>query len=216
SIRLSRTITTRVAGLPQRVVEVVPVDVVEREVHKPLPTLKPIPGAQIRCVSPVQAEDWRDLFPRERWADVGRSLARGDEGYLSVIEGRAAAAVWVSYVSHRDPWSGLHIRLAKEEAYTYGLQADPSHRRLGTGAAVVAAMLSSLQERGAIDRVYGWIDERNRESQALLRMVFGFTQVQTVKHARVLDRVGWQVPGSDRPSYGPVSHSGRHSVASRR
>jgi hypothetical protein len=210
---VSRPITARIARLSQHLVEVVPVDVVEREVQKPLPTPKPIAGAQIRRVSLTQAEERRDLFPRQRWAAVEECLERGDEGYLAVIDGSAVARIWVTRVSHRDPDSGIHIRLAPDEAYTYALAADVAYRRHGTAAAVVAAMLSDLQKESEIERVYGWIEARNRESQALLRMMFGFAQVQTVNYARLLRRLGWQVPGSDRPSFGPVSRAGRHSAA---
>lgn len=209
-----RSSTARLPHLPERVLEVVSVDVVERDVDKPLPELRPIPGAEFRRVTSAEAEESRDLFSGARWATAQEGFARGDEGYLALLEDRIAASVWVSRVTHRDRWSGLRLRLAPDEVYTYGLDADVRYRRLGAGAAVVAALLSDLQREANIRRVYGWIDAGNRESQALLRMVFGFTQVQTVKRARLLDRVGWQVPGSDRPGFGPVSRAGRHSAPS--
>jgi RimJ/RimL family protein N-acetyltransferase len=205
-----RRTAERVAQFRRRLFEVVPIDVIEREVDKQLPKLNPIPGAEIRRVTPTQPAGWRELLPKSHWRTVEGFLARGDHGYLATIDGTFAGRIWVSRVSHRDPWSGLHIRLAPDEAYTYAMLVEVPYRRLGVAAAVVAAMLSDLREERTAKRVYGWVDSRNRESQALLRIVFGFTQVQTVKRLH-LPRLGWQVPGSDKPRFGPVSRVGHHS-----
>ncbi len=213
--RTHRRITERVGWLRRRLFDVVPVDVVGREVDKPLPKLDPIPCAQIDRVSPTQPEGWRHLLPREHWTTAERFLARGDQGYLAMVEGNFAGKIWVSRVSHQDPWSGLHIRLAPDEAYTYALGTEVSYRRMGVAAAVVAAMLSDLHEDRTLKRVYAWVDSSNRESETLLRSVFGFTQVQTVKRAHLLRRIGWQVPGSDQPRFGPVSRIGHHADARR-
>jgi hypothetical protein len=209
-----RCATERARQFRRRLFEVIPVDVVEREVGKPLPKLKPIPGAEIRCVTPTQPAGGRDLLPRWQWRGVEDALARGDRGYVAVVEGSFAGRIWVSRVSHRDRYTGIKIRLAPDEAYTYAMDVEMPYRSLGVGAAVVAAMLSDLEEGHTTRRVYGWVDSRNRESQALLRMVFGFTQVQTVKRLHV-PRVGWQIPGSDEPPFGPASRVGRHSQATR-
>jgi RimJ/RimL family protein N-acetyltransferase len=209
-----RRITERVGRFRRRLFEVVPVDIVEREVAKPVPPLKPIPGAEIHRVSATNSVGWREILPREQWKTVERFLARGDYGYLATVDGCFAGKIWVSRVSHRDPWSGLNIRLARDEAYTYAMEVEVAYRRPGVGAAVVAAMLVDLREERSAKRVYGWVDSRNRASQTLLRIVFGFTQVQTVKRLH-LPRLGWQVPGSDEPRFGPVSRVGHHSAAMR-
>jgi RimJ/RimL family protein N-acetyltransferase len=199
--------------LRQRLFELVPVDVLERDVDRPLPKLAPIPGLEIRRVADKQPAGWRELVPKSRWRVIERNLARGDVAHMATIEGDLAGMIWVSRRSHRDPWSGIHIRIAPDEAYTYAMEVDPPYRRLGVAAVVVAAMLSALQEEGRAKRAYGWVDSRNRKSQILLRVIFGFTQVQTVKRAHLLRRIGWQVRGSDRPPYGPVSRVGQHSEA---
>jgi RimJ/RimL family protein N-acetyltransferase len=206
-----RTIERAVRRRP--LFEVVPVDVVEREVDKALPKLKPISGAQIRRVGPSQPEGWREMLPKERWKIAEIGLARGHDSYFVIIEGKLAARILVTRASWRDPLFGLNIRLAPNEAYSYGMEAYVPYRRLGAAAVVVEAMLSDLQADGTLERVYGWIDPRNRESQALLRIMFGFTQVQSVRRALLLRRIGWQVPGSDRPSFGPLSRVGHHTGA---
>jgi GNAT superfamily N-acetyltransferase len=179
-----RRTAERFAQFRRRLFEVVPVDVIEREVDRQLPKLSPIPGAEIRRVTPTQPAGWRELLPKSHWRAVEGFLARGDHGYLATIDG------------------------------TYAMLVEVPYRRLGVAAAVVAAMLSDLREERTAKRVYGWVDSRNRESQALLRIVFGFTQVQTVKRLH-LPRLGWQVPGSDKPRFGPVSRVGHHSEAIR-
>lgn len=200
----------------RRIFEVVPVDVLQWDATRPVPQPKPIAGAAVLRVPSGKALRWRELIPRERQRRVDRFLARGDEGYLATIDGRFAGWIWVSRTSHRDPWSGLQISLAPDEAYTYAMWIDAAHRRDGLAAFMVASMLSALRGDATVSKVYGWVDARNRESQLLLRMVFGFSQVQRVKRAHLLRRVGWQVRGSDEPPYGPVSAVGRHSAAGSR
>ena len=195
--------------------EVVSADVVERDLKRPLPQLKPIPGLEFRSVSPTQSQGWRDFLPRKRWRIAEVCLSRGHQAYFAMVEGDLAARIIISRAAWQDPRFGLHIRLAPDEAYAYGAEAYLPYRHLGVAAAVVAEMLSDLRADRAVERVYGWVDPRNREQQALLRIVFGFTQVQTVKRALLLRRIGWQVPGSDQPSFGPLSRVGRHSEAQR-
>lgn len=87
---------------------------------------------------------------------------------------------------------------------------SPRYRPLGLAAALVARMLSDLRDEEGVTRVYGWVDTRNREPPVLLRVVFGFTRVETAKHAHLVRRIGWQ-GGSDQPRFGPLSRMGRHS-----
>jgi RimJ/RimL family protein N-acetyltransferase len=192
--------------------EVVRVDVIEREVDKPLPNLKPIPGAEIHRVGPARSEPWREFLPAKRWRIAEVGLSRGHETYFLMYEGELAARIVFTRTTWRDPASRLVYRVASNEAYSYGMEAYRPYRHLGVAAAVVAAMLTDLRAEGA-ERVYGAIDEHNRESQALMRIMFGFTQVQIAKRALLLRRIGWQVPGSDDPSFGPMSKVGHHSGA---
>jgi RimJ/RimL family protein N-acetyltransferase len=195
--------------------DVMTVDVVERDLNKPLPALKPIAGAQMRRVSPGQSEGWREFLPRDQWEIAEGCLADGHQAYFVMLDGDLAARILVSRTSYRGTRFGLHIRLAPDEAYLHGAEVYMPYRRRGVGAAVVAAVLSDLRADPTLKRVYGWIDRDNREQQALLRIVFGFTQVQTVKRALLLSRVTWQVAGSDHPRFGPVSRFGWHSGARR-
>jgi GNAT superfamily N-acetyltransferase len=185
--------------------------VLERAVSKPLPELSEIPVLEMHRVSSPDPGPWRELVPEAQWRTAEHFLARGDRGYFAVVEGEYAGRMWLSHTSHRDSWSGLRIRLAPDEAYAFAMQAVPRYRHLGVAAALVARMLSDLRQDGNVERVYGWVDTRNRESKVLLRMVFGFTGVQTAKRAHLLRRIGWQVRGSDQPRFGPLSEVGRHS-----
>lgn len=189
----------------------IPVDVVERDLEKPLPKLSPIPGTQLQLATPGQPEVWREILPREHWQIAEACVAAGHVGYFLMLEGDLAARILVSRESWRGTRFGLNFQLAPDEAYVYGAEAYMPYRRLGVAAAVVEAMLSDLQADPGLTRVYGWIDRENRQQQALLRMVFGFSQVQTVKRALLLRRINWQVPHSDHPRFGPISRIGRHS-----
>ncbi len=82
--------------------------------------------------------DRHDLGGRWRWVarrcataplgDVGAFQKRGDVGFVAAVDDRFAGWIWLSRLSHRDPWSGLHIRLASGEAYAYALWVAPEHR----------------------------------------------------------------------------------------
>jgi GNAT superfamily N-acetyltransferase len=189
----------------RRIFEVVGVDVVAWD------ATRKVPSPRLRDdVSVERLEDVALLSPKQQ-AQVRSFLARGDEGYVAVRDGRLAGWVWLSRTTHRDPWSGLWIRLAPDEAYSYALWVEPESRPSGAAAGLMAAMLRDVQRDADVTRVYGWIDEGNRASQTLLRVVFGFAQVQRVRRVHVLRRIGFKLPRSDDPPFGPLSASGRHS-----
>jgi hypothetical protein len=48
----------------------------------------------------------------------------------------------------------------------------------------------------------------------LLRLVFGFSQLQRVRRVHILRRLGFKLPHSDDPAFGPLSATGRHSSVS--
>jgi GNAT superfamily N-acetyltransferase len=200
----------RLAKLRRRLFEVIPVDVLEWRSSTELPTPTEAEGVAIRRLSPEDLGA-RDLVPKIRSKAVDSFLARGDKGYVATVGDRFAGWVWLSRVSHRDPWSGLHIRIARDEAYAYAMSVEKADRELGIAAVLMSRLLSDVRSDRAISRVYGWVDRRNREMQLLLRMMYGFTQVQRVWRART-PRTGWQVPWSDNPKFGPVSRVGRHST----
>jgi ribosomal protein S18 acetylase RimI-like enzyme len=155
----------------------------------------------------------REVLPSSYAKTAKRFLRRGDRGHVATVSGSFAGWMWLSRTSHRDPWSGLRFRLAPDEAYVYSMWVEPEFRPLGVGAMLMASQLSEVQRAGEVSRVYGWVDSPNREMQLLIRMVFGFEQVQTVRRARLLHMIGLQLPGTDEPKSGPVSGSGRHSAA---
>ena len=196
-------------GLKRRTLEVFTDDILERDMSAPPPTPRYRTTFGLhRATSP---DDPRlAVLPGDRRRLAGPRLRRGDVLYIGFAGDEVAAWVWSTKVpAHRAPWSGLRFRLAPNEAYSYDLYAAPAHRHDGAGAFVMAALLSDLHEDPACDRVYTDIGIDNRPSQMLNRMVFGFTDVQRVRCARILDRWGAKVPFSDAPHDGPCSRSGR-------
>ncbi|MGB8650063.1 MAG: GNAT family N-acetyltransferase [Mycobacteriales bacterium] len=137
-------------------------------------------------------------------------LAKGDVAYVATAGQAVAAWAWVSRLpSLRCRWSGLRFTLHSDEAYLYDLWSFPSFRTAGAGAVVMRGLLEDLHRQGEVKRVYGYVERENRPSQVLHRIVLGFEQVQQVKDIRVLSRVAWQLPFTDRPSVGPCSRPAR-------
>jgi len=202
--------TSRLAELTRHFVDVVPVDVFEWRASNSVPDLPPIEGAAVHLLRDGPSEAGDVLLPS--YAKTASSfLERGDRGYVAAVDGRFAGWLWLSRVSHRDPWSGLRFRLAPDEAYLYAMWVEPEYRKLGVGAMLLATQLSDVRREADVSRVYGWVDEANREMQVLIRMVFGFKPVQRVRRVRILHLLGWQLPRSDEPRFGPVSGAGRQS-----
>jgi len=202
----------RVARNLGRFLEVVDTDMLVRDASKPLREPKARVEVAVAEVGPGPAGAWRDLVPRGRWARTQRFLARADVGYIAHADGRFVGEIWLSRISHRDPYSGLPIRLASDEAYAYALWVDPEVRPHGVAAVLMTTMLKAVRDDPALTRVYGWVDTRNRESQMLLRLL-GFSQMQHLKRLHVLHRVGRPVPRSTTPAFGPLSRAGRHRAA---
>ena len=185
-------------------------DVLEWRSSSEIPSPSEADGVAIRRLSP-EDPGAREVLPKSRSEVVDSFFARGDEGYVATVGDRFAGWVWLSRVSHRDPWSGLRIRIARDEAYAYAMWVEEADRDLGIAGVLMSRLLSDVRSNRAISRVYGWVDHRNREMQLMLRMMYGFTQVQSVWRASA-PRIGWQVPWSDKPKFGPVSRVGRHST----
>lgn len=195
-----------IRALARNVFEVVDADVLERDLTS-RPVHPPCPIAGVRVVRtdeegslPLQRSEQRRFRP---------FLRRGDTGVLAVRGDRAVGWVWLSTASHRDPWSGLRIRLAADEGYVYDLWTDPVVRQLGLGRALLGSILAHAQDDLRLSRVYGFVDQRNRDSEVLLRLL-GYTDVQALQRVHVLRSTGWMRRGSDRPPFGPMSAHGRH------
>jgi GNAT superfamily N-acetyltransferase len=191
-------------------IDVIPVDVLEWRSSDEIPNPRGADSVAIRRLSPNDLGAL-DLVPESRSKVVDSFLTRGDEGYVATVGDRFAGWVWLSRVSHRDPWSGLHISIAGDEAYAYAMSVEKADRERGIAGVLMSRLLSDVRNDRAISRVYGWVDRRNRKMQLMLRMMYGFTQIQRVWRVRV-PRIGWQVPLSDKPKFGPVSRVGRHST----
>jgi len=190
-----------------RIAEVVATDLLVRDAAHPV---RPRLARVALEVRPLTGWAQRDLVPRERHSRVRTFLLRDDEGFVGLVDGRFAGWVWLSRASHRDPYSGLRIRLAPDEAYAYALWVAPGDRPHGVAAVLMTAMLTAVAEDPSLSRVYGWVDQRNRESQVLLRLL-GFKRVQEVRRFHLLHRFGRALPASARPPFGPLSRDGRHN-----
>lgn len=197
----------RILRVLGRVAEVVATDLLVRDGAKPI---RPRQARVALEVDRIAGEDALGILPADRHARTRAFLARGDEGLVGRVDGAFAGEVWLSRASHRDPYSGLRIRLADDEAYAYALWVEPEHRPHGVAAVLMTAMLQVVADDPVLSRVYGWVDQRNRESQVLLRLL-GFERVQEVRRLHVLHRLGCALPGTARPRYGPLSRRGRHS-----
>lgn len=203
----------RVRSQLERLVQVLEVDLLAWEGAKePRRPQAQVP-LEFRPVNAQTLGDLAPIVPPELYADGSRFVARGDRGFAAVTEdGRFAGWVWMSRRSHRDAWSGLTIRLAPDEAYGYALWTPPELRPKGVARALMITMLHEVHADPSVTRLYGWVDRRNRES-AMLHRLLGFTDVQEVKRARVLNRVGMKLPRTDKPRFGPLSKDGRHRAA---
>lgn len=190
-----------------RLFEIVTTDVLVWEVREPPRT--PRTQIDLRIVEVKPGADWQAVVPPERRRSTRPFERRGDTGFVAFSGDQFVGWVWISRRTHRDPWSGLHIKLARDEAYAYALWVEPEVRPKGVARALMVQMLQSVAADPALTRVYGWVDRRNRESQLLLRLL-GFKDVQTVRRAHLLHRRGRRVPGSSRPAFGPLSRQGRH------
>jgi ribosomal protein S18 acetylase RimI-like enzyme len=182
------------------------VDIVRRGTAQQPPAVRA--GAKFVLHRATSAEDpflLRAPVAAPRLRRVPAAVARGDVAYVATVDVQVVGWIWLSRVSHRDPWSGLRFSLAPAECYAYDLWSLPQYRTLGIGAFLVAGLLHDLAGDRSLEWVYGYVDRANTRNQLLLRMVFGFRTVQAVKHVCVLDSRGWQVPFTDRPPRGPCS-----------
>lgn len=135
-----------------------------------------------------------------------RRLADGDIAFIATVDGEVAAWAWVSRLrSVQCHWSGLHFRLAPDEAYIYDLWSFPAYRSTHAGPYVIRGLIEDAHSRGEVNWVFGYVLRENRLSQVMLRVMLGFEQIQTVKDLRVLSRFAVQLPHTDQPPVGPVS-----------
>jgi GNAT superfamily N-acetyltransferase len=195
-----------------RFFEVVTTDMMMWEADRPLRKPRARVEVEVRRTRAAEVAAWQRLLPPERRRRARVFFSRDDVGLVALVDGRFAGWVWLSRVTHRDPYSGLRIRLAPDEGYAYALWIEPECRPHGLGSVLMTAMLTEARDVHRLARVYGWVDRRNRESQMLLRML-GFVSAQRARRVHVVHRVGRALPGSVAPPYGPLSRAGRHSEA---
>ena len=135
-------------------------------------------------------------------------LAKGHVAYVATKGDDVAGWMWSSNTRlYRDRWIGLKLHLEADEGYLYDFWVSPAFRRSGVGAFITAETLRDLQCDGRMQWVYGWIDRDNKPNQMLLRVVFGFESVQSVKCMRVLVAFARVLPRSATPREGPCART---------
>lgn len=190
----------------RRITAVHTVDIVRRETTREPPSVRAGAGFVLhRATSVDDPLLVRAPVGARRLRKVPAAVARGDLAYVATVDDQTVGWIWLSRVSHRDPWSGLRFHLEPTECYAYDLWSMPQYRTLGVGAFLMAGLLHDLAADPSVRWVFGYVDRANAPNQTLMRMVFGFKTVQAVTHLCMLDARGWQIPFTDRPPRGPCS-----------
>jgi GNAT superfamily N-acetyltransferase len=138
------------------------VDVVRRETAQPPPAVQVGAGFVLhRAASAQDPVLLRAPVGARRLKQVPAAMARGDVAYVATVDAQVVGWIWLSRVSHRDPWSGLRFRLAPAECYAYDLWSLPRYRTQGVGAFLLAGLLDDLAEDATLRWVYGYVDRAN-------------------------------------------------------
>jgi RimJ/RimL family protein N-acetyltransferase len=171
-----------------------------------------LPGVTVRV---FEGDDMRDpvvrqALPADRIRFQADRERRGDICFVALLEQKPVGWLFLARATHRDPWSGLKVRLATDEIYCYDLWINSSQRRGGVARYLTQTMVRWCASQPDLSRVYAWVDRENRASQKLCKDVLGFVDCQHVSYARILNRYGVAIPFSDRPRFGPFSRRGRH------
>ena len=178
------------------------------------PEPAPLPGVSVQVIEDMSAAEAQDMIratlPADRMPFQAERARRGDLLFVALVDEQPVGWLFLARASHRDPWSGLKVRLAADEIYCYDLWINASHRRGGTARYLTQTMFRWCASRPDLTRLYAWVDQDNRASQKLCRHVHGMVECQHISYARVLNRFGVPIPFSDRPRYGPFSRRGRH------
>lgn len=175
------------------------------------PELVPPPGVRMEIFEDVTAPELRDVLYPDRLRLLPERARRGDVCMVAHVEDQVAGWLFFSRVSHRDPWSGLHVRLASDERYGYDLWIKSRYRRSGVGLYLAKMGFRWVSMWGDPVWMYFTVDRENVASQNLVREALYARDIGKVSWARVGDRWGMVVPFSTRPRYGPFSRRGRHS-----
>ncbi|HET8672118.1 MAG TPA: GNAT family N-acetyltransferase [Thermoleophilaceae bacterium] len=190
------------------------VDILEIDVSgdpdERFPKLDPPAGVTTQVFEDLADAALTRALPPDRLRLLPERRRRGDVFVVVFVDGEPAGWVALARQSHRDPWSGLRVRLASDEIYAYDLWVHAHYRRSGAARYLAQETLRYAAADPVPKVILCWTDEDNVASQTLMRKVLGLTQVQKARYARVFDRFGVPVPFSDRPRFGPFSRRGRH------
>jgi ribosomal protein S18 acetylase RimI-like enzyme len=198
----------------RRLVSVRGVDILRIDVSgdpdERFPKLDPPAGVTTQIFEDLADPALRRILPPDRVRLLPERARRKDVFLVVFVEGEPAGWVALARESHRDPWSGLRVRLAPDEIYAYDLWVHARYRRSGAARYLAQETLRYAAADPALTVLLCWTDEDNVPAQTLMRKAFGLSQLQKARYARVLDRFGVPVPFSDRPRFGPFSRRGRH------
>lgn len=169
----------------------------------PLPPPGPVGALSLYRTSDPDDALINSLLPPNRLPHARRCLARGDVAHLAFNGDDLAGWVWTTEVAHRDRLSGVIIQLDEGECYWYDMWVHADQRRSGAGRFMLDTVSAWIREQG-IGRSYAYTFP---ETPAIHHMIkpYGFHQVHQFWVVQALDRVGWQIPRSDRPRGGPCT-----------
>jgi GNAT superfamily N-acetyltransferase len=131
---------------------------------------------------------------------------------VALEDGEIVAHVWVASRSVRGWFNGVvDLRLRDDEAYAFDLYIRPEHRRASLGNEMGFRLVQTFRDRG-VDWAYTHVLFENAGS-VIWHHTFGYNWVQMFNYLTIGPRIWWRFPFSASPRFGPMSRTGRHSMA---
>ncbi len=168
------------------------------------------PGFRIHRADSWDDPDLQKLVAKRDGEAIKTNIARGD--YVILVfdpDDRVISHGWIAPRSFRTAESGMVMMLSPREAFIYDIWTAKEHRRSHTAALMVMGLIADLKPN--YDYVYGTFNFGNKGAETLIRM-FGMHDVQSLWYLSWRDRVGWVIPFSRRPDYGPISGRGHYNT----
>lgn len=146
-------------------------------------------------------------FPAGRVPYARKCLSLGDRAYIALSDDDIVGWSWIAFRSHRDPSTGLRIRLDPGDAYSYDSWVHAEHRKNRVFQFLFSSIYDDLRLHHDKKRMVGYVLIGN-EGALKASAPYGLSEVQTVRTVHALGRWGLQLPFSDRPRRGPCSRQG--------
>lgn len=183
------------------------VHVLRGPIGEPPPLPDPRHQLSLHIATDPDDEVLRRSLPAKRLPYAKGCLSRGDRAYLAFAGGELAGWSFIALRSHRDPSTGLRIRLDPGDAYSYDSWVNSTFRDRGVFRFLFGNAYIDLRANGLASTMVGYVLGSN-EAAFRASAPFGLSRVQEVSIVQVMGRWGAQVPFSERPRRGPVSRKG--------